>query len=64
MKCKESLGKNLYSKIEDPMIRAPFEEDIDALIASTTSKRMAAFLKCIKETYADPGEILLLNGST
>ena len=45
-------------KIEDPMIRAPLEEDIDALIASTNSKRMAAFLKCIKETYADPGEIL------
>ena len=45
-------------KIDDPMIRAPLEEDIDALIASTTSKRMAAFLKCIKETYADPGEIL------
>ena len=44
--------------IENPIIRVPLEEDIDALIASTTSKRMAAFLKCIKETYADPGEIL------
>ncbi len=49
--------KPVYN-IEDPMIRAPLEEDIDALIASTNSKRMAAFLTCIKETYADPGEIL------
>ena len=49
--------KPVYN-IEDPIIRAPLEEDIDALIASTKSKRMAAFLKCIKETYADPGEIL------
>ncbi len=44
--------------IEAPIIRTPNEDDIDALIASTTSKRMAAFLQSIKETYADPGEIL------
>ncbi len=44
--------------IDDPIIRPPLEEDIDALIASTTSKRMATFLRCIKETYADPGEVL------
>ena len=44
--------------IEDPIIRTPLEGDIDAIIASTTSKRMATFLQSIKETYADPGEIL------
>jgi len=46
-----------YSQ-DDQIIRAPLEADLDALIISTTSKRMAAFLRCLKETYADPGEVL------
>jgi transposase-like protein len=45
---------------DEAIIRAPVEEDIDALIASTTSKRMATFLRCLKETYADPGEVLAI----
>ena len=35
----------------------PDEKDLDILI-STASKRMATFLQCLKETFADPGEIL------
>lgn len=45
---------------DEAIIRAPVEEDLDALIASTTSKRMATFLCCLKETYADPGEVLAI----
>jgi integrase len=36
------------------------EKDLDGLIASSQSKRMTAFLQCLKETYCDPGEILAL----
>ena len=35
------------------------EKDLDQLI-STASRRMATFLQCLKETFADPGEILRL----
>jgi integrase len=38
----------------------PDEADLDALIAACRSRRMAAFLQCLKETFADPGEILRL----
>lgn len=38
-------------------IPVPDEKDLDMLI-SAASKRMAAFLQCLKETYADPSEIL------
>jgi len=33
------------------------EKDLDLLI-SAASRRMATFLQCLKETFADPGEIL------
>ncbi|MBE3116736.1 hypothetical protein IMZ68_05980 [Candidatus Bathyarchaeota archaeon] len=46
--------------VDDPDINTPLEEDIDALIAGTTSKRMAAIQQTIKETYADPGEVLAI----
>ncbi len=42
------------------MIYVPDEKDLDQLISASRSKRMAAFLQCLKETYADPGEILRL----
>jgi integrase len=45
---------------QDSLIEVPDEKDLDALIASTYSKRMMAFLQTLKETYADPGEILRL----
>ena len=35
------------------------EKDLD-LIISIASKRMATYLQCLKETFADPGEILRL----
>ena len=34
------------------------EGESDQLIASCRSKRMRAYLQCLKETYADPGEAL------
>ena len=36
----------------------PLESELDQLIASCKSQRMAAFLQCLKETYADPSEAL------
>jgi integrase len=44
----------------DSEIYVPNETDLDQLIASTYSKRMATFLQTLKETFADPGEILRL----
>jgi integrase len=38
-------------------ITVPDEKDLDLLI-SAASKRMATFLLCLKETFADPSEIL------
>jgi integrase len=39
------------------LLYIPDEKDLDLLI-SAASKRMATFLQCLKETFADPGEIL------
>ena len=39
-------------------IMAPDEKDLDALINAVPSKRMATFLLCLKETFADPSEII------
>jgi integrase len=47
-------------KQQETMIDVPDEKDLDALISSTYSKKMTAFLQCLKETFADPGEILRL----
>lgn len=38
----------------------PDESELDALIASCHSKRMATYLQCLKETFADPSEGLRL----
>lgn len=38
----------------------PEERELDQLIAACKSKRMAAFLQTLKETFADPGEALKL----
>jgi integrase len=45
-------------KQQDSQIYVPDEKYLDQLIAGTRSKRMAAFLQCLKETFADPGEAL------
>jgi integrase len=47
-------------KQEDAIVFVPDEKELDQLIASTQSRRMATFLQCLKETFADPGEILRL----
>jgi integrase len=47
-------------KQQETLLYVPDEKDLDALINSTQSKRMAAYLQCLKETFADPGEILRL----
>ncbi len=46
----------LYRQREATII-VPDEKDLDLLI-SAASKRMATFLLCLKETFADPSEIL------
>jgi len=38
----------------------PEESELDQLIASCKSRRMATFLQTLKETFADPGEALRL----
>jgi integrase len=43
---------------KETMLIIPDKKDLDQLISATQSKRMAAFLQCLKETFADPGEIL------
>jgi len=43
---------------EETLPFVPEESELDQLIAACQGKRMAAFLQCLKETYADPGEVL------
>ena len=38
----------------------PDESELDSLISACRSRRMAAYLQCLKETYANPGEVLRL----
>lgn len=38
----------------------PEERELEQLIASCKSRRMSTFLQTLKETYADPGEVLKL----
>ena len=38
----------------------PEEKELDTLIGACRSRRMAAFLQTLKETFADPGEVLKL----
>jgi integrase len=38
----------------------PEERELDQLIAACKSRRMATFLQTLKETFADPGEVLKL----
>jgi len=45
-------------KQEETLPFVPEESELDQLIAACRSKRMTAFLQCLKETYADPGEVL------
>jgi integrase/transposase-like protein len=47
-------------KAQDSEIYVPDEKHLDELIIGSRSKRMSAFLQCLKETFADPGEILKL----
>jgi integrase len=47
-------------KQKDSEIYVPDEKALDQLIAATRSRRMAAYLQCLKETFADPSEILRL----
>jgi len=47
-------------KQQDTILIIPDEKLLDALILYSRSRRMTAFLQCLKETYCDPGEILVL----
>ena len=38
----------------------PEQKELDQLIVACKSRRMAAFLQTLKETFADPGEVLRL----
>ena len=47
-------------KQEQTLPFVPDEKELDQLIAACKSRRMATFLQTLKETYADPGEVLRL----
>ena len=47
-------------KQEETLPFIPEESELDTLISACRSRRMAAYLQCLKETYADPGEVLKL----
>ena len=36
----------------------PDESEIDSLIAAASSRKLATYLQCLKETYGDPSEVL------
>jgi integrase len=56
---KMSWSKPRYRQ-EENLPFVPDEAELDSLVASCRSKRMAAFLQTLKKTYADPGEVLRL----
>jgi len=63
----DSLAKMLKITWQMPTYRQeeilpfiPDEKELDALICAARSKRLAAYLQCLKETFADPGEALRL----
>jgi len=45
---------------EENLPFVPEETELDQLVAGCRSRRMAAFLQTLKETFADPGEVLRL----
>ena len=47
-------------KAQETILIVADEKDLDCLISSAQSKRMTAYLQCLKETYCDPGEIIAL----
>jgi len=47
-------------KQKDSLPFVPTEKELDQIIASCKTKRMMTFLQTLKETFADPGEILRL----
>ncbi len=49
-----------WYKQEDIIPFVPDESELDQLIAACRSYRMATYLQCLKETFADPGEALRL----
>lgn len=56
---KITWAKPFY-KQEETLPFVPEEKELDMLIAGTRSRRMSIFLQTLKETYADPGEVLRL----
>jgi integrase len=54
---QEIIWKRPTYHQNEATITVPDEKDLDLLI-SAASKRMATFLLCLKETFADPSEIL------
>jgi len=48
-------------KPQESLPFVPEESELDQLIAACRSRRMAAFLQTLKETFADPGEVLRLH---
>jgi integrase len=45
---------------EETLPFIPDEKELDALIYGAKSRRLAAYLQCLKETFADPSEALRL----
>ena len=56
-KMQKITWKRPHYRQNEATIMVPDEKDLDMLIAAG-SKRMATFLLCLKETFADPTEIL------
>ncbi|HLN89510.1 MAG TPA: hypothetical protein VK253_05535, partial [Candidatus Binatia bacterium] len=51
-------GRKLGYKQEEIIPFIPEETELDQLVAAAHSKRMAAYLQTLKETFTDPGEAL------
>ncbi|MGD6851187.1 MAG: IS1/IS1595 family N-terminal zinc-binding domain-containing protein [Candidatus Bathyarchaeia archaeon] len=53
-------GRKLCYRQEENILFIPEEGELDQLVAAAQSKRMAAYLQTLKETFADPGEALAI----
>ncbi len=57
---KRPGGRKLKYKQEENIIFIAEEAELDQLITATESKRLAAYLQTLKETFTDPGEALAI----
>jgi integrase len=56
--CQEIVWRRPTYNQNEATIYVPDEKELDLLISAAPRKKIATFLSCLKETFADPAEII------